>query len=227
MREQIKLLAEDLLIRNGYRGTSFGLIAKRLKITRANIHYHFGNKRALVEEVLEDYVASTSERLREIWTASDVALTDKIELMTDYSRRRYVKYNLPGKAGRPWSLIARMRQDSEYLSPRGRATLQRFGKELNSYITIAIEAAKVRNEFVVSTPTRDVALQLVSIANSAGPITQDARSFGRLEELYQSFARIIFQAFGQPRPRSRKGKQTTAANPSRRHPGRAAPAQSG
>src|SRR6266508_6004855 len=112
MRERIKLLAEDLLIRNGYRATSFGLIAKRLKITRANIHYHFGNKRALVEEVLEDYVAATSERLREIWTTSDVALTEKIELMTEYSRRRYAKYNRPGKTGRPWSLIARMRQDS-------------------------------------------------------------------------------------------------------------------
>lgn len=198
MRTRIKLLAEDLLIRNGYRGTSFGPIAKRLKMTRANIHYHFGNKRMLVEEVLEDYVVTTSEKLQQIWTAPDIPLTEKIALMTEYSRSRYSKYNTPGKKGRPWSLIARMRQDREFLTPKGRAALHRFGKELNSYITIAIEAAKARSEFVVSMPTEDIALQLVSIANSAGPITQDAGSFERLEQLYQAFARIITLAFGQP-----------------------------
>jgi AcrR family transcriptional regulator len=230
MRAEIKLLAEDLLIRNGYRGTSFGLIAKKLKMTRANIHYHFGNKRMLVEEVLEDYVAATSERLREIWTPSDVALTVKIAQMTEYSRGRYSKYNTPGKNGRPWSLIARMRQDSEYLSPRGRAALQRFGKELNSYIKVAIEAAKARNEFVATMPAEDVALHLVSIANSAGPITQDARSFERLEQLYRSFARIILQAFGEPSVTASRKKYRhvpTVAGIGRRHSPRTVSAQSG
>src|SRR5207237_2337154 len=85
MRDRIKAFAEDLLIRNGYRGTSFGLIANQLNMTRANIHYHFGNKKMLVEEVLHDYVTTTSGKLREIWTAPDVSLIEKIELMTEYS----------------------------------------------------------------------------------------------------------------------------------------------
>ncbi len=46
-------------------------------------------------------------------------------------------------------------------------------------------------------PTDDVALQLVSIANSAGPITQDAGNFDRLEQLYLAFARIITHAYGK------------------------------
>ena len=46
-------------------------------------------------------------------------------------------------------------------------------------------------------PVEDIALQLVSIANSAGPITQDAGDFDRLEQLYEAFARIMTQAFGQ------------------------------
>lgn len=196
MRTQIKVLAEELLIRNGYRGTSFGIIAAKLKMTRANIHYHFGNKRSLVEEVIEDYVRTTLEGLRGIWAAADVSLVGKIALMTEHSRRRYLKFNPPGKTGRPWSLIARMRQDSEFLTPKGRAALQRFGKELSSYITVAIETAKAKGEFIDTMPTEDISLQLVSIANSAAPITQDAGDFERLEQLYAGFTRIISIAFG-------------------------------
>ncbi|MFL5259473.1 MAG: TetR/AcrR family transcriptional regulator [Hyphomicrobiales bacterium] len=197
-------MAEDLLIRNGYRGTSFGLIAGKLKMTRANIHYHFGNKRLLVEEVLQDYVDATSEKLHEIWTAPDIALIEKIELMMEFSRERHAKYNPPDKHGRPWSLIARMRQDSEFLTPKGRAALQRFGHDLTANIRIAIESAKDKKEFDASMPTEDVALQLVSIANSAGPITQDAASFERLEQLYRGFARIISLAFATKRRRKHR-----------------------
>lgn len=195
-RLQIKQLTEELLIRNGYRGTSFGLVAKELNITRANIHYHFGDKRKLVEEVLHDYVSVTVEHLRDIWTAPDVSLVKRIEAMTEYSRTRYLKFNSGTRKDRPWSLIARMRQDGEFLTPRSRAELQRFGKELNASIIIAIESAKARGEFAASMPTEDVALQLVSIANSAGPITQDAGNFERLAQLYRGFSRIITLAFG-------------------------------
>jgi AcrR family transcriptional regulator len=221
MRTQIKVLAEELLIRKGYRGMSFGTIATKLKMTRANIHYHFGNKGSLVEEVIEDYVRTTLEGLRGIWAAADVSLVEKIALMTEHSRRRYLKYNPPGKKGRPWSLIARMRQDSEFLTPKGRATLQRFGQDLTANISIAIEAAKEKNEFDVSMPTEDVALQLVSIANSAGPITQDAASFERLEQLYRGFARIISLAFATRRGRKHRinSRKITRVGAVRKRPG--------
>ncbi|MGE0006231.1 MAG: TetR/AcrR family transcriptional regulator [Parvibaculaceae bacterium] len=215
MRTQIKVLAEELLIRNGYRGMSFGIIAAKLKMTRANIHYHFGNKSSLVEEIIEDYVRTTLEGLRGIWAAADLSFTEKIALMTEHSRRRYLKYNPPGKKGRPWSLIARMRQDSECLTPNGRISLQRFGKDLNSYITVAIETAKAKGEFVDTMPTEDVALQLVSIANSAAPITQDAGDFERLEQLYAGFTRIISVAFGTPETQKRSASSAVALTASR------------
>jgi TetR/AcrR family transcriptional regulator, transcriptional repressor for nem operon len=197
MRAQIKALAQDLLIQRGYRGVSFGDLADTLKTTRANIHYHFGNKQKLVEEVLADYVRKTTDDLREIWTAPDLPLIARIEAMLEYSRVRYAKYNAPGRAGRPWSLIARMRQDNDALTAKGRALLQRFGSDVTASIGSAIEHAKARGELDPRTPVEDVAIQLVSIANSAGPITQDAGSFERLEQLYMAFARIVTQAFGR------------------------------
>jgi TetR/AcrR family transcriptional repressor of nem operon len=197
MRDQIKDLALELLIKHGYRGVSFGDLADALKTTRANIHYHFGNKEGLVEQVLEEYVDVTSTQLHSIWTESDVSLFDKIDSTVEYSRKRYLKFNPRGHAGHPWSLISRMRQDSDALTPRGREALQRFGKNLFASIVFAIEDAKDRGEFDTSMPTDDIALQLVSIANSAGPITQDAGNFDRLEQLYLAFARIITHAYGK------------------------------
>ena len=200
MREHIKELALDLLIQHGYRGVSFGDLAAALKTTRANIHYHFGNKEGLVEEVLEDYVRITSEQLNQIWTEPDVPFVSKIQATVDYSRRRYLKFNSRKDSGHPWSLIARMRQDGDALTPAGRAALQRFGNNLFASIVGAVEQAKASGEFDESLPTEDVALQLVAIANSAGPITQDAHDFQRLEDLYMAFARIVQHAYGRAGP---------------------------
>ncbi|MFO1057799.1 MAG: TetR/AcrR family transcriptional regulator [Dongiaceae bacterium] len=209
MQDRIKSVALELLIQHGYRGVSFGDIAERLSTTRANIHYHFGNKQRLVEEVLEDYVRETLAALQEVWTAPGVTLAGRIEQMLEYSRRRHAKYNPPGHQGRPWSLIARMRQDSDALTDDGRAALQRFGRELMACVVAAIEDAKQRGEFSASLPVQDVALLLVSLANSAGPITQDAGSFERLEQLYLAFARILNHAYGAAAPAGRQALQGT------------------
>ncbi len=198
MRRQIKTLARDLLIRHGYRGVSFGDIASELETTRANIHYHFGNKQTLVEEVLEDYVDETLRGLTAVFARQDLPLTGKIGEVIEISRRRHRRYNPSGKGTAPWSLIARMRQDSEALTPKGKAALERFATELDEAVTAAVRSARDSGEFVETMPVADVALQLVSIANSAAPITQDAGDFDRLEQLYLAFGRVVQHAYGEP-----------------------------
>jgi AcrR family transcriptional regulator len=198
MRRQVKTLARDLLIRHGYRGVSFGDIASELETTRANIHYHFGNKQTLVEEVLEDYVDETLRGLTTIFAREDLPLTGKIGEVVEISRRRHRRYNPSGRGTAPWSLIARMRQDSEALTPKGKAALERFATELDAAVTAAVRSARDSGEFIETMPVADVALQLVSIANSAAPITQDAGDFDRLEQLYLAFGRIVQHAYGKP-----------------------------
>jgi TetR/AcrR family transcriptional regulator, transcriptional repressor for nem operon len=213
MRERIKALARDLLIQYGYRGVSFGDLAAALETTRANIHYHFGHKQQLVEEVLVDYTAETIRGTWAVFSDPGMTFTEKIESVVAFSRRRYAKYNPPGKEGRPWSLIARMRQDGAFLTPRGHEALQDFARDLHACIMAAVVQARDRKEFSAAIPVEDVALQLFSIANSASPITQDAGSFDRLEQLYLGFARIISHAFGRPkraRAGTRKGGTTEA-----------------
>lgn len=196
MRERIKALALDLLIQYGYRGMSFGDLAKALNTTRANIHYHFGTKQALVEEVLEGYLRDTIVGTSAVFADPDDTFLQKIEKMVAWSRQRYEKYNGPREGGRPWSLIARMRQDKMFLTPKCHHLLDTFAGELHAVILRAVTDACRKKEFVATMPVEDVTLQLFSIANSASPITQDAGSFDRLEQLYVGFTRIVVSAFG-------------------------------
>lgn len=197
MRDRIKSLALDLLIQRGYRGMSFGHLAEPLGITRPNIHYHFGSKQNLVEEVLDDYIRTTLEELRSIWTSPGSTLIQRMERTAGHSRQRYLKYNPSGKTGRPWSLVTRLRQDVASLTPKSRNALQRYSRDLNAIVLAGVCEAMANGEFAPWMPADDVALHIVSIANSGGSITQDASSFERLEQLYSSFGRIISLAFGQ------------------------------
>lgn len=197
-KQAIKALALDLLVRHGYRGMSFGDIASGLDTTRANIHYHFGSKQKLVEEVLTDYVAGTLAGLAGIWAAADRSFDDKLETMLAFSRQRYRHHNPAPLEGRPWSLISRLRQDAELLTDSGREALGRFGLELRELLADALRAAQQRREFGPDLPVEEVALQIASIADSAASITQATGSFAGLERIYRSFAAIVRQAFMHP-----------------------------
>lgn len=196
MRERIKALAEHLFVQRSVRGVSFGDLAEELQITRANIHYHFGNKEALVEEVVDDYVDATLQRLQEIWTDERTTFDEKIKQVVKHSRERYRRFNPAGQAGNAWSLLTRMRQDLEVLTPRGRAALKRFTDTVRQSVERGLEIAIARGEFTQDLPVSDVALHFLSISNGASPTTQDLGSFEALARLYTSFAEILRRAYG-------------------------------
>jgi AcrR family transcriptional regulator len=200
MRDRIKAAATELLIRHGYRGMSFGDIAPLLETTRANIHYHFGNKQKLLEEILEDYVDNTLAHFRRIWTDESRSFEDKVEATIAFNRKRYARFNTGRANGRPWSLIARMRNDNDVIGEYANKALSRFARELSTYISEATGAAIRRGEFEPDAPVEDIVILLVSIANSAGPITQDAGDFERLAELYRAFLRTAEAAYAGKEP---------------------------
>ncbi len=197
MTGAIKNVATELLIKHGYRGLRFGDVAAQLGATRANIHYHFGNKQKLVDEVLDDYVAHTLERFRRVWTDGEASFSDKIGGTAAFNHERYRRFNRDGDDGSPWSLIARMRLDGDVLSETANARLRKFGVKLHADVSAAVEAAKRNGELRADAPVEEITLQLMSITNfSAGPVTQDAGGFARLEQLYLAFSRTVTQAYG-------------------------------
>jgi TetR/AcrR family transcriptional repressor of nem operon len=197
MQSKIKRAATELLIKHGYRGLRFGDIATRLGTTRANIHYHFGTKQRLVEEVIDDYLRDTLNRYRPIWLDERASFQDKIQATIEFHLRRYRRFNRRADRGRPWSLIARMRLERDVLSPRTNAALHAFGAEVDGYVVRGIEMAKATGELGPEAPVRDIALQISSFINTAAAITRDAGGFGNLEQLYLAFGRIISHAYGR------------------------------
>ncbi len=199
LRDRIREVATEVLIRNGYQGFRFRDVAAALDTTRTNVHYHFGGKESLCDEVVVAYVEETSRRFERIWTARG-PLTDKILGTMESNRSRYLKYNPGADTARPWSLIARMRLERDQIGDKARNALANFSVDLERLITQGIEAAIGAGELRADAPVEDIALQLVAIINSADPITQDAGSFDRLETLYRGLARIVLHAYGLRQP---------------------------
>lgn len=195
-REKILKVATELLIRNGFGGFRFSGIAERLNITRASIHYHFGSKENLAEEVVVRYVDVTLERFGRICLDQSSTLDTKISEMAESNRTRYVTYNPEMNTGHAWSLIARMRLERDMIGPRARSALENFSAGLDRYARQALEISIERGELKPDAPVNDLALLVVAIANSADPITRDASSFNRLAELYGGFSRIVAHAYG-------------------------------
>lgn len=197
-RQAIKDTALELLVRHGYRGISFGDISVALGTTRANIHYHFGNKQALVDEVLGDYMEATLSGLRAVWSAEGASLADQVESMIAYSRARFLHFNPSGTGGHSWSLISRLRQDADLLGENGRRMLSHFGVELSALFTEALSSAGRRGELADNVVPADAALLFAVIADNAAPITLAEGGFERLERTYRSLRQMIAVGRAQP-----------------------------
>lgn len=197
MRAQIKLVAEELLVKHGYRGLSFRQIAEILNTTRANLHYHFGSKDGLVEEVLEDYTVSTMNRYRDVLTDTTTTLRTKIEAIIKLNRERYLKYNPDGDHGNPWSLMTRLRSDSDALNDKMRNRLQAVMREFEMLVSVGVRAAVQSGELQPDTPQEHIVIQLVTIIHYAGLVTRDNGKFGRLTDLWDATLTGIDRAYGR------------------------------
>lgn len=197
-RQAIKDVALGLLVRHGYRGMSFAEIAAALGTTRANIHYHFGTKAALIEEVLADYVAATLANLRNIWAAGEAQLPARVDTMLAYSRKRFEAFNHGAGPVQPWSLISRLRQDDGLLSPAGRRQLSGFTAALEQIFGAALARSAARGELRDAATAPDLALLLAAIADNAAPITLAGNGFARLEAVYRGVVRLAGAADTRP-----------------------------
>ncbi len=63
----------------------------------------------------------------------------------------------------------------------------------------AVLRAERNKEFTKHAPIRDIQLQIVIVIDSAGSITTDAGSFGRLEQLYLAHLRLVTLGYGSQR----------------------------
>ncbi len=211
MRDRIKQVAEELLIKHGYRGLSFRQISDLLNTTRANLHYHFGSKDGLVEEVLNDYADGTVDRYRDIWTDPQTTLRAKVDAVVRMSKSRYDAYNPGGDKGEPWSLMIRLRSDSDALTANMRAKLQEVSREFETLVRIGVRSAIQSGELRADAPEDKLVVMLVNIIHYAGSVTRDHGTFRRLADLWEATVSTIETAYGQKQPAAKAESQSSAA----------------
>jgi TetR/AcrR family transcriptional repressor of nem operon len=202
-RENVKKVATELLIQFGLHNTSFSDIAARLGVTTPNLHYHFGSKQKLVEEVVQDYVRETVKRQAEIWLDPDKSLAAKLRAALEFNRERYNRFNKGKRQGQAWSLIGRLRLEGNALSPSARSELADYSTSIQAMIKTAVERAQAKGELGKNAPAADISFLMANMVNSSSGFTQDAGSFDVLEAYFEAFASVVLSAHGPGASRKR------------------------
>jgi TetR/AcrR family transcriptional repressor of nem operon len=195
MREKIKEVTVRLIVSKGYQGLSVRNIAQNLNISRANIYYHFGSKKKLVDEVIREYINVSIDVLDEIWK-SNRSYSEKVLSSMEFNRQRYRNFNKSVRGGKPWALISRLRLETALLGDASCARLQDFSTQLERMVRHGVRQAQTASEIAADAPVDVITVQLTGIIETAGSITTEAGSFDGLEKFYRTHIRLVLDAYG-------------------------------
>jgi len=117
IRTSILDSAESLFARKGYAATSVRDIADEVGVNPAMIHYYFGNKRTLLQRVLERTLEPLAAAIASMKAAGQAPASEIIHLLFDTFSKHP---NLPGLVVREVMLPGGVMQNHflEYLAPR-------------------------------------------------------------------------------------------------------------
>lgn len=194
-RARILETARRLFISRGIDAISYGDIAREVGSTRANLHYHFGNKSELVKEVFAETFDEVREALEGIWLKPGLTLEERIDLLFEDAQRRFYEFNEPGAERSPWSLSSRARFDFSSVDTEvvdGIANMSRFFEEC---VTHGVQLAIGAGEYRTDTPVKDLVLLITPLWYFGSPITQFS-GIKRLRNHYAATKRTIKAAYG-------------------------------
>lgn len=196
-RELILTVARQLFISKGIDVVSYGDIAAEVGSTRANLHYHFGNKSELVKEVFTETFKEVREKLDGIWLSPGLSLEQRLDLTMEDARRRFHEFNPTGRGGVPWSLSSRVRFEFSVVDEEVVKGLGEMSRYFESNVAHAIRLAIGSGELVTETPVEEVVLMITPLWYFGSPMTQFA-GIRRLECHFKATKNTIRAAYGVP-----------------------------
>ncbi len=196
MREQIRDLAQELYMRGGYEGFSFGDIAAALGITRANIHYHFGSKRQLMAAMIDGFVEDALARIIRHWSSPRDGFAERLRKQCADLRAFHQHFNPLPEQRNVWSPVSRLRLDLPFLGDLATLALARVNQGYDQCLRRAVREAIDTGELRSDAPVDDIVRLLRTTIMSCGPITQDQGSFADVDALFVTIGRTIATAWG-------------------------------
>ncbi len=194
-REEILEVARHLFISRGVDAVSYGDIAKEVGTTRANLHYHFGNKSELMTEVFAETFREVREKIDRIWLAPGLSLEERLDLTMEDSRERFEEFNTTDDARTPWSLSSRVRFDFSVVEQGIAEGIGEMSRHFENNVTHGVRLAVGSGELAPDTPVKDVVLMITPLWYFGSPITQFA-GIRRLERHYSALKTTIKAAYG-------------------------------
>lgn len=195
MKTQIKKAARDLFIQRGISDVSYGDIAEVVHTTRANLHYHFGNKQALVAAVFEETFDSVEDQFRAIWTEPGTTLDERIALTAEDCSRRFYEFNDNERGRCPWSLSARVRHENHLLSAGIQKGISNMSRHFEEYLAHGVKLAIGNGELRPDTPVRNVVMLITPLWYYGSLLTQHS-GLKKLLDHYTAVRETIRAAYG-------------------------------
>ncbi|WP_187298784.1 TetR/AcrR family transcriptional regulator [Marinobacter sp. F3R11] len=194
-RVRILEVARRLFITRGVDAVSYGDIAKEVGSTRANLHYHFGNKAELVKEVFADTFEDVRKKLESIWLKPGLSLEERIDLLFEDAQERFHEFNQAGEQKTPWSLSSRARFDFSSVDTEVMAGIGEMSRYFEECVTHGVQLAIGAGEYRSDMPVKDVVLMITPLWYFGSPITQ-VSGIKRLKNHYAATKRMIKAAYG-------------------------------
>ena len=194
-RAKIRDEARKLFVSYGIEAVTYGDIATRVGTTRANVHYHYGNKAALVKAVFDDTFERVDAVLREIWTTPGLTLDQRLERALEDARTRFHEFNDDVGGRRPWSLSGRARLENQQVDKAVIDGIVTMSRQFEAYVSQAIEEAREAGELRADAPVREIMLLITPLWYYGSPITQFS-GMTKLEEHYAATRNAIANAYG-------------------------------
>ncbi|MER8427691.1 TetR/AcrR family transcriptional regulator [Mesorhizobium sp. M1403] len=197
-RDRIKAVAAELYVLHGHDGFSFGDIAGAIGTTRANIHHHFGNKRQLMEELIEDIASNAQSRIERYWMAGNLTFSKRLAMQLDDLQSYYQRFNKTDEDRHVWSPISRLRHDLPLLGAEAVGALERVNRKYDVCLRHAVMQAIASGELRAETPVDDVVRIFRVTLLSCPPMTQDTGSFEEIALLFDALAHSVLAAWKGP-----------------------------
>lgn len=199
MKAQIKKAAHDLFIQRGLGDVSYGDIAEVVNTTRANLHYHFGNKNALIEAVFQETFDSVEAQFKEMLSKPGLTLDQRIALIAQDCEERFYKFNDDIRGRQPWSLSARARFENHLLSEEVQEGISNMSRHFEDYLVHAVKLAIGSGELRPDTPVRQVVMLITPLWYFGSLLTQHS-GLKKLTDHYRAVRETIVAAYGTGSP---------------------------
>lgn len=196
-RARLLEVSRRLFIMRGIDAVSYGDIAKEVGSTRANLHYHFGNKAELIKEVFAVTFQEVRAGLADIWLVPSLSLGARIDLLFEDAKARFEKFNQPETERTPWSLSSRARLDFSAMDAEVAEGISEMSEYFEECVAHAVQLAVGTGELRADTPVEDVVLMITPLWYFGSPITQFS-GITRLQNHYEAAKRTLKAAYGAP-----------------------------